>query len=85
MLYYKILNNKGDVVGVTNSSALRFYSTLTDRMLCCDESLAQYLYHEGVFYRVEWFKKEVPKLKGQYPIIQAQVISKEEFDELKLV
>jgi hypothetical protein len=54
-------------------------------MLCCDESLAQYLYHEGIFYRVEWFKKEVPKLKGQYPIIQAQVISKEEFDELKLV
>ena len=65
MLYYKILNNKGDVVGVTNSSALRFYSTLTDRMLCCDESLAQYLYHEGVFYRVEWFKKNQNPFRNQ--------------------
>ena len=83
--YYKILDNKGNVIGVTDSSALRYYSTYSKIMLCCNESLAQYIYYDGIFYRVEWFNKEALELKGEYPIAQAHIISKEEFEQLNSI
>lgn len=83
MFYYKVLNLDEEVMGVITSFDLRYFNDEVKRMLCCNEKLAQYIYLNDSFYRVESFNNELPYMQNKYPEVLVRTISEEEYFELK--
>ena len=81
MYYYELsdLNNK--IMGYVTSFQLRCYRPKRKRMICCDESKAQYVQLGNNFYRVDWLHPEEAEVRGKYPSINMKLISLEEFEE----
>ena len=83
MFYYKVLNLNEEVMGAITSFDLRYFNDEVKRMLCCNEKLAQYIYLNDSFYRVESFNNELPYMQNKYPEVLVRTISEEEYFELK--
>lgn len=83
MFYYKVLNLNEEVMGAITSLDLRYFNDEVKRMLCCNEKLAQYIYLNDSFYRVESFNNELPYMQNKYPEVLVRTISEEEYFELK--
>lgn len=83
MFYYKVLNLNEEVMGAITSFDLRYFNDEVKRMLCCNEKLAQYIYLNDSFYRVESFNNELPYMQNTYPEVLVRTISEEEYFELK--
>lgn len=81
--YYKVTDLKGNLIGIVNSYALRYYSERNHRMLCCDESLAQYICVNDSFYRVQMFYDESPSMIGIYPEAYVELTTKEEYEKYR--
>ena len=83
MFYYKVLDLNEGVMGAITSFDLRYFNDEVKRMLCCNEKLAQYIYLNDSFYRVESFNNELPYMQNKYPEVLVRTISEEEYFELK--
>ena len=83
MFYYKVLNLNEEGMGAITSFDLRYFNDEVKRMLCCNEKLAQYIYLNDSFYRVESFNNELPYMQNKYPEVLVRTISEEEYFELK--
>lgn len=83
MFYYKVLDLNEEVMGTITSFDLRYFNDEVKRMLCCNEKLAQYIYLNDSFYRVESFNNELPYMQNKYPEVLVRTISEEEYFELK--
>lgn len=83
MFYYKVLNLNKEVMGVITSFDLRYFNDEVQRMLCCDEKLAQYIYLNDSFYRVETFNNELPYMEYTYPEVLARTITEQEYISFK--
>lgn len=83
MFYYKVLDLNEEVMGAITSFDLRYFNDEVKRMLCCNEKLAQYIYLNDSFYRVESFNNELPYMQNKYPEVLVRTISEEEYFELK--
>ena len=70
-------------MGAITSFDLRYFNDEVKRMLCCNEKLAQYIYLNDSFYRVESFNNELPYMQNKYPEVLVRTISEEEYFELK--
>ena len=83
MFYYKVLDLNEGVMGAITSFDLRYFNDEVKRMLCCNEKLAQYIYLNDSFYRVESFNNELPYMQNKYPEVLVRTISEKEYFELK--
>lgn len=81
--FYKVLDLEDKPLGIVTSHALRYYNERNNRMLCCLESLAQYICVNDSFYRVNMLNPECEKMKGIYPEAQIIRVSKEEYENFK--
>lgn len=83
MFYYKVLNLNEEVMGAITSFDLRYFNDEVKRMLCCDEKLAQYIYLNDLFYRVETFNDELPYMEHTYPEVLVRTITEQEYISFK--
>lgn len=81
MYYYELLNEKNTLLGYITSLQLRCYKPKRKRMICCDETKAQYIQFNNQFYRVDWLHSEDPSMVGKFPSINMRLIPKEEFEK----
>lgn len=81
--YYKVMNLKGETIGIVNSYALRCYNERNNRILCCNESLAQYICVNDSLYRVAMFSNEHPLMKGKYPEAYVDLVTEEEYQKYR--
>lgn len=85
MFYYKLYNDKGIYLGMIDSFDFRYYNEASQRILGCNEALAQYVYFNGQMYRIYFFREESDAMKGTYPDARIELISQEEYEKEKLV
>lgn len=79
MLYYKVLNKNGSLLGAINLDAFRFYSPKRQRMYITNVlKEAQYIIFNGEYYKVSWLCGD-PYNKGKYPEVDLVLIDKEEY------
>lgn len=83
MFYYKVYDLQENFLGIVSSLDLRYYNQNNKRMLCCQENLAQYLYLNEIFYRVEMFNEESPDMIGKYPEALILRTTKEEYSKYR--
>lgn len=81
MYFYELTNTTNEILGYITSYELRCYRPKRKRMICCDESKAQYVQFNDQFYRVDWLQPEDPSMIGKYPSINMRLISLDEFEE----
>ena len=83
MYFYKVSNLNNEVIGAITSLDLRYFNTKVNRILCCDEKLAQYICLNDLLYRAAGAIEEPSHLKNKYPEVHVTRISEEEYLELK--
>ena len=77
--FYKVSQPNGELIGFARSADLRYIKN--NKILCCLESLAQYVCVNEILYRVGWLNPENEDDKGFYPLALMEPISKEEYEK----
>ena len=81
MQYFKIINDKNNIIGVVTSDNFIAYQPVIDSFLRSDETLGEFIDYRGTLYRSSWMKPIKYQVK-HYEQVQVFAIDKEEYDIL---
>jgi hypothetical protein len=56
MQYFKIINDKNNIIGVVTSDNFIAYQPVIDSFLRSDETLGEFIDYRGTLYRSSWMK-----------------------------
>ena len=80
MYYYKVFDENEQLLGVASSLHLRYYNTKVNKMLCCHEDKAQFIYlDDDHMYRV-YFTNEENEMTDKFPSVNLHMATQEEYE-----
>ena len=79
--YYKVSDLNDQMLGCVTSHSLRHYNEGVNRILTCKEDLGQYIYFNDAYYRIPWLHRESDKVNYNFPQLQMEIITQEEYEK----
>lgn len=81
IFYYQLINENNEFLGLATTYDLRYYNEISDSILCCNETLAQFIIFEDKLYRVHLFQEEPKQLKNKYPSVSVKLSTQAEYEK----
>lgn len=81
IFYYQLFDDDNNFLGFATTFDLRYYNEVSDNVLCCNETLAQYIMLNNKMYRVHLFQEEPKKFKNKYPSVRVQLSTQAEYEK----
>ena len=79
MLYYKVLDSDGSILGAVTIEDFRFYHAKRQRMFMTQNlHEAQYIILDDSYYKVIWLQED-PCSQAKYPMVNLILIDENEY------